>query len=135
MKIAVIGSRDLTDKDWVYNVLDEVRALLEPQGEHTVFLLGGAAGVQEITLEYSKEKEHLVDYVLFKPWHLVDPRMAFVPRFFFMRNKQIVDNAHKVVVLRTETEDSEVDRAISYAEKRGKDILVVPYSVSEEFVE
>ncbi len=37
------------------------------------------------------------DFVLFKPYHLIDPEMEYTPRFFFTRNKQIADNADLVI--------------------------------------
>jgi len=109
---------------WVTNVLTDLHTL--ETNEPLVFLVGGAVGVQEGVVVYCKST--LTDYVLFKPWHLVDPRLAFVPRFFFMRNKQIIDNADRVIILTDGTEDSEVDRAISYAEKRNKDLTVFTHS-------
>lgn len=130
MKIAIIGSRDLTDEEWLYDRFKDIQTL--ETNESITMLVGGATGVQEFAMGYATDNH--IDYVLFKPWHLIDPRMSFVPRFFFMRNKQIIDNAHKVYVLRNDKDDSEVDRAISYAEKRGKDLVVINYGESEEEV-
>lgn len=121
MKIAVIGSRDLTDVDWVTARLAAHISL------DAVVLLGGASGVQDITAEWCAENE--IDKVLFKPWHLVDfesKHIPFSPRLFFLRNKQIIDNADYVLFLSNGTEESEVDRSLSYAlEAKGTDAVDV----------
>jgi hypothetical protein len=109
MRIAIIGNRDLTDKEWIYETLDDKVSL------DSVILLGGAAGVQDYTAQWCGERS--IDMVLFKPWHLVDfdEGIPFSPKLFFLRNKQIIDNADKVLVLTNGTVESEVDRALQYA--------------------
>ena len=109
MKVAVIGSRDLDDYDFVVTNLNEQVPI------DSVVLLGGAAGVQDITAQWCEDNS--VDKVLFKPWHLVDFQegIPFSPKLFFLRNKQIIDNADKVIVITNGTEESEVDRSLSYA--------------------
>lgn len=121
MKIAVIGSTDLTDVSWVTDRLDENISL------DAVVLLGGAAGVQDITASWCMENG--IDKVLFKPWHLVDftdKQVPFSPRLFFLRNKQIIDNADHVLFLSSGKEESEVDRAVHYAlESKGTESVDV----------
>lgn len=110
MKVAVIGSRDLTDQVWIKARLDAQVPL------DAVVLLGGAAGVQDVTASWCTENG--IDKVLFKPWHLVDfdaRHLPFSPRLFFLRNKQIIDNADYVLFLSNGKEESEVDRSMRYA--------------------
>lgn len=110
MRVAIIGSRDLRDAEWVTDRLTAQVAL------DAVVLLGGAKGVQSIANDWALENG--MDIVTFKPWHLVDfdaKPVPFSPQLFFLRNKQIIDNADYVLVLSTGKEDSEVDRALRYA--------------------
>ena len=122
MKLAVFGSRSITDKTFVEKSLKEY---IDTIGMPNVVLMGGAAGVQEIVKEHLKG---LTDVIIFKQWHMVDTKLGFVTKYLFMRNKQIIDNSHRVLVFSKEGEaDSEVDMAIEFAHKRGKQVDVINY--------
>lgn len=110
MKVAVIGNRDLTDSEWINKQLSTHIPLT-----NIVVLLGGAKGAQEYTKQWC-ESNH-IDYIVIPPAHMIDKVLVkhFSPRMFFMRNKHIIEQADRVLFLRKDTEDGEVDRAMEYA--------------------
>ena len=119
MKLAVFGSRKLVDNAEVKEYLDQYIKTMEV----TTVLMGGAAGVQDTV------KEHLegrIALVTFKPWHLIDTKLEFTTKLFFMRNRQIIDNSQRVLAfIKIGEEDSEVDKAIEFAKKRGKQVDII----------
>lgn len=126
MKLALFGSRTINNEKFIQKHLDKY---LIDMGQVNVVLMGGAAGVQEIAKEHLKDR---TDVITFKPWHMVDTRLGFVTKYFFMRNKQIIDNSHRVLVFMKEgEEDSEVDKAIEFAHKRGKQVDIIKYPTTE----
>lgn len=94
MRIGISGSRSITDKDWVY---DNLTKILAPIEENVTLLSGGAKGVDDLVAGFSKEEGY--DHVLFKPYHLVDTKEPYRAKFFFARNKQIVDNSDLVIIM------------------------------------
>ena len=93
MKICVLGSSSITDKDLVYKTLD--RFIIEHSLTSPIFLVGGAKGVDELTKTYAKENNNVV--IEFLPYHLLDNRSIFTSKYFFIRNKQMIDNADCVI--------------------------------------
>lgn len=131
MKIAVIGSRSITDKDWVNYHLDE-NLIIGSIGDWTkdTILSGGAIGVDTLAHEWAKENG--VDFVLFKPYHLLDNSVMYNPRYYFVRNKQLVDNADSVIAfLDTSVPSNGTKDVIKYSRKRGKPLLVIEWNEEE----
>ena len=123
MKVAITGSRTITDKDWVFAQIDNVLADLSKKQKKPVTLLsGGALGVDTLVREYAESKD--VDFVLFKPYHLVDNKVAFETKYFFSRNRQIVDNADVVVCLWNGFSHG-TEHVMKYTEKKGKKLVVI----------
>jgi len=96
MKIAVVGSRGITDYEYVKDML--MQALVDQGLKHDtcVIISGGAKGVDTLAKKFAEETK--TDFVLFKPYHLIDNKEPYRPRFFFSRNKQIADNADVVLI-------------------------------------
>ena len=119
MKLAIFGSRKLVDNTEVKDYLDTYIKTMEV----TTVLMGGAAGVQDTVKEHLEGK---VDLITFKPWHLIDTKLDFTTKLFFMRNRQIIDNSQRVLAfIKVGEEDSEVDKAVEFARKRGKQVDVI----------
>lgn len=119
MKIAVCGSRSITDRDWLYAHLDR----LIPDG--AVLLSGGAKGVDTLVEEYAKEGKF--DHVLFKPYHMLDPKTPYQKKFFFVRNRQLIDNADKVLIF-WDGVSGGTAWCIDYATRTGKLDTIVKYN-------
>lgn len=101
MKIAVTGSRSIKDTDTVFMHLDKLIDGLVKDGwlgadEPVSIVSGGAKGVDTLAKEYANINGY--DFFLYKPYHLVDNRTEYDPKYFFARNKQIVDNADYVFI-------------------------------------
>lgn len=126
MKIAIMGSRSINDKDLVYGVLDD--NIKEGNGIPNITVLGGGAdGCDHLIKDWALD--NMLDFVLFEPYHRLDPKAKFDPRFFFIRNKAVVRNADTVVVL-WDGVSTDIKHVIDYAEKLNKETTII--TVSEE---
>jgi predicted Rossmann-fold nucleotide-binding protein len=124
MKVAIIGSRSITDAAFVSKYVDMVIDNQVPMDEGVTVISGGAKGVDSIAQEYAKEKHY--DFVLFKPYHLVDRAEPYRPKFFFTRNKQMADNADLVVAFLDPTVKSNgTKNMIEYCRKHHKPLVVI----------
>jgi predicted Rossmann fold nucleotide-binding protein DprA/Smf involved in DNA uptake len=119
MKIAISGSRSIEDRDWLYGHLDR----LLPEG--AVLLSGGARGVDTLVEEYAKAEG--IDHILFKPYHMLDSKVPYQKKFFFVRNRQLIDNADKVVIF-WDGESGGTAWCIDYATKTHKLDVIVKYT-------
>lgn len=130
MRIMIIGSRSIASKDNENYAVEAglVRQFLRneleklPEDVPVTVLSGGAKGVDTIAEEFAKENR--LDFILFKPYHLIDNKVEYMPRFFFSRNKQMVDNSDAVIAI-WDGESNGAKHAIEYANKRRKPVTVV----------
>lgn len=125
MKLAITGSRSITDKDWVYAQLNELLRQLHAKSktaQSVVVLSGGALGIDTLVRGYCEDKK--LDFVLFKPYHLVDNKVKFETKYFFARNRQIVDNADIVVCIWDGVSHG-TSHVMEYAEKKSKQLVVI----------
>lgn len=133
MRIGISGSRSITDEKWVYDNLDTILDPIAERGDKPVILSGGAKGVDDITVAYSAKRKY--DHILFKPYHLVDTKEPYRAKFFFARNKQIVDNSDLVIIM-WDGKSSGTRFTLEYAErmKPSKIIRLIytkPYGMPE----
>ena len=111
MKIAIIGSRSITDADIGKYV---------SEGDEIVS--GGAAGIDTLAAEYAKRNG--LKLTVFLPEYEKYGRAAPI-----VRNKQIVDYADKVIALWNGSSKGTMS-VIEYAEKMGKPCEVVTLACS-----
>jgi hypothetical protein len=97
MKIGIIGSRGYTDEKLVQDSIDHILGPFEDDCRMVVFLGGGSKGAERVAMEHVTGNLGL-DYVLFKPYNFVDTKAEHDPKFFYFRNKQIVDNSDLLLV-------------------------------------
>ena len=97
MKIGIIGSRGYTNEDMVQSCIDHIIGPYEDEAMMVVFIGGGSKGAERIAMDHITGNLGL-DYVLFKPYNFVDTKAEHDPKFFYFRNKQIVDNADLLLV-------------------------------------
>jgi predicted Rossmann fold nucleotide-binding protein DprA/Smf involved in DNA uptake len=89
MRIGIIGSRSITDEQWVWEQIDKF--LKEHVSQPCpVIITGGAKGVDSAAVRYAQH--WAFNHVVFEPHHKVDPKVNYTPLFYFLRNKQIVSN-------------------------------------------
>ena len=123
MRVAVVGSRSITDQDLINYHLD---MLLLPcggeNGDEVTIISGGAKGVDSLAREWARLNNK--DFILFKPYHLIDNSVMYHPRYYFVRNKQIVDNSDMVICFWDGKSNGAKD-AIKYARKCNKELRVI----------
>lgn len=123
MRLAITGSRSIQDKDWVNFHLDSLYGANSTEPVPTLTILsGGAKGPDTFAREWANNEGH--DFILFKPYHLIDNQVEYMPRFFFSRNKQIVDNCDELIAF-WDGQSSGTRHAIEYAQKVGKVVTVI----------
>ncbi len=129
MRIAIIGSRFIENKDWVYKLVDQAVAAGEVADKMVSLVSGGSEGVNSFVHEWAKENDY--DSYMFKPHFLLDSKAEYSPRDFFTRYRQVIDNADTVIVVRLkQKEEPDLLFAIEYATKKGKTPLVLFYDVT-----
>lgn len=122
MKVAVIGSRSVNDKALVEQMLNEIKRSCDSHNNSLVILAGGASGVDELARQWAKDNH--VDFVMFKPYFMLDSKASYTPRHYFFRNKQIIQNADTILAI-WDGESNGTRFGIEYAKKHKKDITVV----------
>ena len=133
-KIAVIGSRAITDYTWTERQLDEYLAALQhSMGTELNFTLlsTGAEGVGSNVKQYGVNRK--IDTVTFEPNFLLDSKNSrYSPRDFFTRMRQIINNSHRVIVLWNGPEHStteyDVKFAVEVAKAKGLPVETVTFT-------
>ena len=120
MKIAVIGSRKFTAYD-EFEASLQFRMAEEGCSYPYTIISGGAKGVDTMAARFAKE--HRYDFILFKPYHLIDSAVEYSPKYFFTRNKQIADNADLVIAF-WDGQSSGTRHMIEYCQRNRKKIIV-----------
>lgn len=119
MKICILGSRSIDKAEVVFPVIEK---FIE---DHTtgkvVILSGGAKGVDQLSKKYAEA--HGIDFIEFLPYHLLD-NIPFSSKYFFIRNKQMIDNADKVLVF-WDGKSKGTEYGIKYTQKKTKPIMVI----------
>ena len=120
MRVAIVGSRNIDDS---YHVFSHITRFIK---EHTfgsvTIVSGGAKGIDSLAKEYAKQNG--LDFIEFQPYHVLDKYVAFEKKYFFIRNRQIIDNCDKVLAF-WDGESSETEHAIKYAQKHNKPVMII----------
>jgi len=130
MRLAVVGSRSIDDEVFVLTMMKAVAG--DEDIKTLTIISGGARGIDQTAQSICNK--YGIDFILFKPYHLIDNSVEYTPRHFFTRNKQIVDNADKVLVL-WDGKSKGSEHVIKYATKRNKDLTVINYNNKEEEID
>ena len=118
MKLCIIGSRSVSDASLILPVIDKFVA----DTKNPVFLIGSAKGVDPLSKKYAEN--HGIPVVEFVPYHLLDTTVEFNSKYFFIRTKQMIDNADKVLAI-WDTKSKGTHYAIKYSQKLSKPVMVV----------
>jgi len=122
MKLAIIGSRTIKDEQVVWEAIHAFIRDQVPSGTSITIISGGAEGIDMFSKTYAKKWS--LDHVEFIPYFKLDVSSIYSARHFFVRNKQIVDNADKVLAI-WNGESTGTEHGIKYAQKTGKPIMVI----------
>lgn len=120
MRLSVIGSNTITDDTSVNFFLD--REVLKGTMLVSSILGGGGKGVASIVKKYCKTNK--LDFIEFIPYYLLDASVEFSNKYFFVRNRQLVDNADKILFI-WNGDCKDVEYAIKYAQKLNKDYTII----------
>lgn len=122
MKIGVVGSNSILDIAKVFTAINKV---VNDSSTPPVILGGGGKGVASLVKDYCNE--YNLDFVEFQPYYFLDKTAEFSNKYFFIRTRQIVDNADKLLFI-TNGDCKEVNYGIKYTQKLNKpyNVLVIP---------
>lgn len=126
MRVAIIGSRGVNDKEFVFDLIETF--INEHCANESISIVsGGAEGVDALSQAYAKDKGY--DHFMLLPYFKVDTKAEFKPAHFFARNRQIVSNCDILMAI-WDGESKGTAYTINYAEKRNKSIVI--YKLTEE---
>ena len=129
MRIAIIGSRFIENKEWVSSVISQTVSVADEKHGVVSLVSGGSEGVNSFVHEWAKENDY--DSYMFKPHFMLDSKAEYSPRDFFTRYRQVIDNADSVIVIRLkQKEEPDLLFAVEYATKKGKKPLVLFYDMT-----
>ena len=115
VKIATVGSRSITDVEFVFSVLNFYLSRLLK--EYECFIVsGGAVEVDSIATKFA-EKRKLRTEIYLPDWELHGKKAGF------LRNQQIVDNADYLIAITTGSNGTA--DTIKRAQKKGIPIKIV----------
>ena len=118
MKLAIIGSRSITNDVMVLKTIHNYCVDNMP----SVILKSAGKGIDPTIEHYANANE--IDTVNFLPYHLQDGQASFNSKYFFIRTKQILNNADELLAL-WDTKSKGTEYAIKYAQKLGIPVKVV----------
>jgi hypothetical protein len=108
MKFAVVGSRNITDYEYVVNILK--------QYEISHIVSGGANGIDSMAEQYANE--HNIPTTIYKPdWKKYGRGAGFV------RNKQIIDDSDCVIAI-WDGVSKGTKNSIDHAKKQNKQLFI-----------
>ena len=120
MKVCILDSRSIDQAEKVIPIIDKF--FKDHVSGSPVILSGGAKGVDQITKAYAKANSlHLIEFL---PYHLLDKNVEFSSKYFFIRNKQMIDNADKVLVF-WDGKSKGTEYGIKYTQKKGIPIMIL----------
>jgi len=122
MRILITGARSIDDRDNIFAHLDMLLHAEDNFPQVDVLLSGGQKGVDRLVEEYAKAND--LPFILFKPYNLLDSKAPHNTRYYFVRNKQQVDNADWVIVF-SDGVDAGTEDVINYARKRAKSLTII----------
>lgn len=122
MKLCILGSRSIDKAEFVFPVIEKF--IKDHTTGKITIISGGAKGVDQLSKKYAET--HGLDFVEFLPYHLLD-KVPFSSKYFFIRNKQMIDNADKVLVF-WDGKSKGTEYGIKYSQKIAIPVMVIKQS-------
>lgn len=123
MRIGIIGSRNINVDGLLHEFNTTIETFAPTKDERMCFVGGGQPAPSADAVFMDLCRNMGMDYIKLMPYHLLDPTVPFSPKYFFKRNKQIMDNSD-IIAFAWSGDEDEVAKAIKYAQKRD-----IPYMV------
>ena len=117
VKIAVVGSRSITNTDYVFSVLDFYLARLLEENE-VVIVSGGAIGIDRLGAQWAELRKLKTE--IFLPDYKQHGKSAT-----FIRNQQIIDNSDYLIAITTGSNGTA--DSIKRAVKKNIPIKIIKY--------
>jgi len=118
LRLAIIGSRSITDDAKVLKTIHTYVIDNKP----SVILKSTGKGIDPAIDHFAKANE--IDVVNFLPYHLLDASANFNSKYFFIRTKQLLNNADELLAI-WDTKSKGTEYAIKYAQKLEIPVKVV----------
>lgn len=122
MKICIIGSRSLDKAEVIFPIIDKFLDSYTHSGQPITFLIGNAKGVDPLSKKFAEARG--IDIVEFIPYHLLDPTAEFNSKYFFVRTKQMINNADRVLAI-WNMKSKGTEYGIKYSQKKEIPVSVV----------
>jgi predicted Rossmann fold nucleotide-binding protein DprA/Smf involved in DNA uptake len=120
MRVCIIGSRSLDKAEVVVPIIDKF--FKEHTTKPQVIVSGGAKGVDHFSQWYAEHNGF--DFIQILPYHLLDTTTEFNSKYFFIRTKQMISNADKVLAI-WDTKSKGTEYGIKLAQKLDIPVMVV----------
>jgi len=120
MRICIVGSRSIDKAEVVFPLIDKF--IREHTTAPRTVLSGGAKGVDSLVKEWTKVQGY--DFIEFQPIHMLDRNIEFNSKYFFVRNRQLIDNSDIVLAI-WDGQSTGTKHSITYAQKKGVPVMVV----------
>lgn len=127
MKLAIIGSRSVKEEQMVWEAIHTFVTKHSVEGVPITIVSGGAEGVDGFAKSYASKWS--MDHVEFIPYFKLDRASNYSARHFFIRNKQIIDNADRVLAI-WDGVSKGTEHGIKYSQKTGKQVMVIKRNVT-----
>ena len=117
IRCGIVGSRSITDSEYVFSVLDfYLRRLLEEY--EVVIISGGAIGIDTLGAQWA-ETNGLKTEIYLPDWDLHGKKAGF------LRNQTIIDNSDYLIAITTGSNGTA--DSIKRANKKGIKVKVIKY--------
>ena len=117
VKVGIVGSRSITNKEYVFSVLNFYLARLLEEKE-VVVVSGGAVGIDSLGAQWA-ELRKLKTEIYLPDWQTHGKKAGF------LRNQTIVDNSDYLIAITTGSNGTA--DSIKRAQKKGIPIKIIKY--------
>lgn len=117
VRVAVVGSRSIRDKEFVFQQLDYYLSRLMKDYE-VIIVSGGANGIDKLSEKFAKERK-LKTEIYLPDWNLHGKKAGI------LRNTQIVENSDYLIAITTGSKGTQ--DSINKAINRGMPIKIIDY--------
>ena len=117
----IVGSRSITNKEYVFSVLNFYLARLLEENE-VVVVSGGAVGIDSLAENFVAEK-NLKTEIYLPDWQTHGKKAGF------LRNQTIVDNSDYLIAITTGSNGTA--DSIKRAQKKGIPIKIIQYEIRD----
>lgn len=118
MRLAIVGSRTFNNKRIVENIIKE----FANDYKDLEIVSGGAKGADSLAEQVANDMG--LKFTVFLPLFKRDKTVPYNPKWFFERNKEIVDYSDMIVAI-WDFHSKGTEHAIKYARKKKKMLKIV----------